>query len=233
MASTRRPKRVRARPVIAFTAFAATNPVLPLLLIAIFTLFAGPLIYLWMARGGHVARTLDRVIVCVLILLVVVLLVPEAVKALGWLAIGLVAVGYGLPGLLEVAVRRAAASMHLASLVLALFGLLLHAILDAAGLAGSDLQDDWGLAAAIILHRFGEGLMIWLLIQPAFGSRAGWLMLATMATATLLGYRYSEHLLPLAGDFAISVVQAIITGAIVHSLVHRGHATAADHSKGA
>jgi len=219
--------------VIAFTAFDAIIPEPPLLLIAIFTLFAGPLIYLWMAKGGHVARTLDRIIVCVLILLVVVFLVPEAVKALGWLAIGLVAVGYVLPGLLEIAVRRAAASMHLASLVLALLGLLLHAILDAAGLAGSELQADWGLAAAIILHRFGEGLMIWLLIQPAFGDRAGWFMLATMATATLLGYQYSEQLLPLAGDFAISSVQAIITGAIIHSLVHRGHVTPGDHTRGA
>lgn len=209
--------------MIAFTAFDATIPEPVVLLIAIITLFAGPLIYLWMAKGGHVARALDRIIVWVLILLVVVILVPEAFAALGWLAIGLVAVGYILPGLLELAARRAAASMHLASLVLALLGLLLHAILDAAGLAGSELQADWGLGAAIILHRFGEGLMIWLLIQPAFGNRAGWLMLATMATATLLGYHFSEHLLPLAGDFAISMVQAVITGAIIHSLVHRGH----------
>ena len=194
-----------------------------MLLIAILTLFAGPLIYLWMARGGQVARTLDRIIVGVLILLVALFLIPEAVEALGWLAVGLVAIGYALPGLLELAVRRAAASTHIAGLVLAVCGLMLHAVLDAAGLAGSELNSDWRLAAAIILHRFGEGLMIWLLIQPAFGNRAGWLMLSVMAVATLLGFWYSENVLPLAGEFVVSLVQAIITGAIIHSLVHRGH----------
>jgi len=209
----------------------AINPEPILLLIAILTLFAGPLIYLWMAKGGQVARTLDRIIVGVLILLVAVFLVPEAFEALGWFALGLVAIGYVLPGLLELAVRRAAASTHIAGLLLAMCGLIFHAVLDAAGLAGSELQSDWRLAAAIILHRFGEGLMIWLLIQPAFGNRAGWLMLTIMASATLIGFWYSENVLPLAGDFAVSLVQAVITGAIIHSLVHRGHVPSAHATK--
>ena len=194
-----------------------------MLLISLITLFAGPLIYQWMSRGGRMAKTIDRLIVVALIVLVVVLLVPEIVAALGWYAPGLLALGYLLPGLLEMVVRRAAETMHLASLFLALLGLLLHAMLDGAGLAGSELQASGGLAAAIVLHRFGVGLMIWLIMQPVFGQRVAWLMLVGMAAATILGFEFSERVLPLAGKFTVSAMQAVIIGTIIHSLVHRGH----------
>ena len=201
-----------------------------LLLISLITLFAGPLIFLWISRGGRVARAIDRLIVLALILLVVLLLLPGIIQALGWIAIALVALGYLLPTVLELIVRHAAARLHLASLTVALLGLLLHEMLDGAGLAGSQLAANDGLAAAIILHRFGIGMVVWLIMQPAFGRRAAWLMLSAMATATVAGFVFSSHLLPLAGAFAISAFQAIIIGTITHSLVHRGHVHTLDHS---
>ncbi len=201
-----------------------------MLLLSLMTLFAGPLIFLWIAKGGRLAQTIDRLIVLALILLVVLLLLPEIVQAMGWIAVALVALGYLLPTVLELIVRRAAATLHLASLTLALLGLLLHEMLDGAGLAGSQLQGSGGLAAAIILHRFGVGMMIWLIMQPAFGQRAAWLMLIGMAAATIAGFEFSSHLLPLAGEFAISALQAAIIGAIIHSLVHRSHVHGSHHS---
>lgn len=169
------------------------------------------------------AQAIDRVIVLALIVLVGLLLLPEIVQAMGWFAIALVAAGYLLPTVLELIIRRAAATLHLASLTVALAGLLLHEMLDGAGLAGSQLAADGSLAAAIILHRFGVGMMIWLILQPAFGQRAAWLMLIGMAAATIAGYEFSIYLLPLAGGFAIFAMQAVIIGTIIHSLVHRGH----------
>jgi hypothetical protein len=201
-----------------------------LLLISLMTLFAGPLIFLWISKGGRVARAIDRMIVLLLILLVVLLLLPEIVRAQGWIAIILVALGYLLPTVLELTVRRAAATLHLASLVIALLGLLLHALLDGAGLAGSQLQGNGGLIAAIILHRFGVGMMIWLIMEPAFGQRAAWLMLISMGAATIAGFEFSSHLLPLAGAFAISALQAVIIGTIIHSLVHRSHVHSGPHT---
>jgi len=177
-----------------------------------------------------VAQTIDRLIVLVLLLLVTVLLLPDMFVALGWPAVVLVAFGYLLPTVLELVVRRAAATLHLASLVLALLGLLLHALLDGAGLAGSELEAGFGLAAAIVLHRFGVGMMIWLIMQPAFGNRFAWLMLSGMAAATILGFEYSRHLLPLTGASGISILQAVIIGTIMHSLVHRGHVHPGPHS---
>jgi hypothetical protein len=194
-----------------------------LLLLSLLTLFAGPVLFEWLSRSGPVARTLDRVIVAVLIVLVVVLLVPDIIGPLGFAAPGYLLLGYLLPGLLEQLVRRAAETLHLLSLGVALIGLLLHALLDGAGLAGSSLRAEPGLAVAIILHRFGVGLMLWLIVQPVFGARAAWLTLFAMAAATIVGFEFSERLLPVADDRLVSAMLGIIVGTIIHGLVHRGH----------
>ena len=186
-------------------------------------LFAGPLLFTWFSGANAVAGKVDRAIVIVLIVMVVVLLIPEIIEPLGPWVILLLLFGYTLPFLLEKMVRRAAESMHLYSLYIALGGLLIHAMLDGAGLAGSELRETAGLAAAIILHRFGVGLMLWMIIQPVYGNRAAWITLAGMCAATVLGFEVSEILLPLAGDAFIVGMQAVIIGTIIHSLVHRGH----------
>ena len=193
------------------------------LLLSLAMLFAGPLLFSWFSGSHSVARAVDRTIVVVLVVMVVALLIPEIVLPLGPWALGLLVLGYLLPGLLEKAVNRAAETMHLFSLYIALAGLLLHAMLDGAGLAGSETQQSLGLAAAIVLHRFGVGMMLWMIIQPVFGNRAAWLTLVAMAVATVLGFVFTESLLPLAGDVFILSLQSVIIGTIIHSLVHRGH----------
>ena len=194
-----------------------------MLLLSLITLFAGPLLFQWLSRWKRVARALDRVIVGVLVILVAVLLLPDIVEPLGYAAPACLLLGYLLPGLLEKLIRRAAETLHLLTLYLALIGLLLHALLDGAGLAGSEMRADPGLAAAIILHRFGVGLMLWLIIEPIFGRNAAWLTLIAIAAATIVGFEFSERLLPLAGDTVVSAVQGVIVGTIIHGLVHREH----------
>jgi hypothetical protein len=193
------------------------------LLLSLITLFAGPLLFQWISSSHPLAQTLDRLIVAALVVLVVVLLIPDIVEPLGWSAVGFLIVGYLLPGLLERVIRRAAETLHLLSLYVALVGLLLHAALDGAGLAGSELSGGGSLATAIILHRFGMGLMLWLIMQPAFGERVAWATLFAMAAATLIGFEFSEWMLPYAGDTLIAAVQGVIIGTIIHSLVHREH----------
>jgi len=202
-----------------------------LLLLSIITLFAGPLLFQWVSSSHPLAKTLDRVIVVVLVVLVVVLLIPDIIEPLGLLAPVFLIVGYLLPGLLEKAIKRAAETLHLLSLYVALIGLILHAVLDGAGLAGSEMRDNSSLAAAIILHRFGMGLVLWLIMQPAFGKRVAWATLFAMAAATIIGFEFSERLLPYADDTVITAVQGIIVGTIIHSLVHREHVHRAHHGE--
>lgn len=131
--------------------------------------------------------------------------------------------GYLAPGLLEQLIKRAAHTFHLVSLGLALIGLFLHAMLDGAALTDMHGAASSNLSLAIVLHRFGVGMMLWMIIQPVYGNRAAWMTLFGMAAATVLGFEFSERLLPLAGDTFIIAMQAVIIGTIVHSLVHRGH----------
>ncbi len=200
-----------------------------MLLLSLITLFAGPLLFQWVASAHPLARTLDRVIVVVLVLLVALLLIPDIVEPLGWWAPAALVLGYLLPSLLEKVIRRAAETLHLLSLYVALLGLLLHAVLDGAGLAESELRASASLAAAIILHRFGMGLTLWLIMQPVFGNRIAWATLFVMAASTIIGFEFSERLLPFADDTLISAVQGVIVGTIIHSLVHREHVRAGHH----
>lgn len=195
-----------------------------LLLLSIFALFAGPLLYQWLQPGGRAARTVDTVIVTVLVALVVFLLVPESFRELGPWSIGLMLAGYAVPWLLELAVRRAAHAFHVLSLLLALAGLALHAMLDGAGLASSDGEATSSLGLAIVLHRFGVGLVLWFMVAPVFGRRGALAVLIGMSLATVAGWFVSEPLLGIEEVDVVHAVQALVIGTIIHSLVHRGHA---------
>lgn len=198
-----------------------------MLILSLIALFAGPLLYQWLRRGGWIARTVETVIVAALVVLVVFLLVPEALRELGLAALALMAAGYLVPGLLELAVRRAAHAFHLLSLFLALAGLVLHAMLDGAGLASGRLEGHVGpdsLGMAIVLHRFGMGLVLWFMVQPIFGRRAAMGVLLLVSAATVLGHALSEPILGLEDVDLVHGVQALVIGTIIHSLVHRSHA---------
>ena len=65
--------------------------------------------------------------------------------------------------------------------------------------------------------------MLWMIMQPAFGKHIAWLTLFALAGSTALGFEFSERVLPLAGDQAVTMIQSIIIGTIIHSLIHRGH----------
>lgn len=194
----------------------------PLLILSIIALFVGPLLYHWLRRGGRIARALEQVIVVVLVMLVGLVLVPETVAALGYASLLLIAAGYLVPGLLERAVRGAARAFHVLSIVLALAGLLLHAVLDGAGLAAAGATSN-NLGTAIVLHRFGMGLVLWLIVQPGFGRHVAAGVLVLVAGSTVLGYLLSERFLALQEQDTVLAVQALVIGTIIHSLVHRGH----------
>lgn len=194
-----------------------------MLSLSVIMLFAGPLLYQWLKRGGLIARTFDRAIMFVLVVVVAFMLVPEAISGLGWLAFLLMLIGYLAPGLLESGLRQAARAFHMLSLVFALLGLALHALMDGAGLAGSQAGASSNLGLAIVLHRFGVGLVLWLILKPAFGTRVAVAALLLISVVTVLGYFTSEMLLPLAGRNTVLVIQALIIGTIVHSLLHREH----------
>jgi hypothetical protein len=187
------------------------------LFLSIVILFAGPLLYQWLRRGGFIAKAFDKLIIAALVVLIAFLLIPESWVDLGIWSLVLMLGGYLAPGLLEQMVKKAAHAFHTASLVLALVGLALHAMLDGAALTGAHDAHHGNLMLAIVLHRFGVGMMLWMIVQPAYGKRAAYGVLGFVALATLVGFLLSEFTL------------ALIIGMIVHSLVHRGHGVSHRH----
>lgn len=195
-----------------------------MLLLSIIALFAGPLLYQWLREGGRIARTVETALVVVLVAVLIVLLVPETLREAGAVSLVFMAAGYFVPGLLERAVRRAAHAFHVISLLLALTGLVIHALIDGAGLASAAGERAPSLGLAIVLHRFGMGLMLWLMVQPVFGRRGAFAVLVIVALATVAGYVLSVPFVGAEGSRVGHLVQAVIVGMIIHSLVHREHA---------
>jgi hypothetical protein len=199
------------------------------LILSIISLFVGPLLYQWLRRGGFIAKAFDSLIIALLVVLMAFLLIPESWSELGYWSLVLILGGYLAPGFLEQLVKKAAHAFHVVSLLMALTGLALHAMLDGAaltlGLAGAGS----GISLVIVLHRFGVGMMLWMMVQPVFGKRVAFAVLGFVSLATIGGYVLSEVVLGMEGDQVLSVIQALIIGMIVHSLVHRGHAAAHKH----
>jgi len=162
-------------------------PEFVLLLLSIASLFIGPMLYLWLRKGGFVATAFDSVIVAILIVLMAFLLIPESWAELGYWSVALIFARYLLPGLLENLIKKAAHTLHLISLVLALAGLALHAMLDGAALMIGHGGNGSNLELAIVLHRFGVGLMLWMMVQPVFGKRVAFAVLGFVGAATVAG----------------------------------------------
>jgi hypothetical protein len=200
-----------------------------LLLLSIISLFIGPLLYQWLRHGGLAARMLDSIIIAVLIALMAFLLIPESWDELGYWSLALILAGYLVPGLLEQLIKKAAHTFHLVSLLMALLGLAAHAILDGAVLTVSQSGAGSGLSLAIVLHRFGVGMMLWMMVQPVFGQRAAFAVLGFVSLATIGGYLLSDFVMGLEGEYAIPVIQALIIGMIAHSLIHRSHSSGHHH----
>jgi hypothetical protein len=193
------------------------------LFLSIISLFIGPLLYQWLRRGGLVAKAFDSLIIALLIVLMAFLLIPESWSELGYWSLALILAGYLVPGFLEQLIKKAAHTFHMVSLFLALIGLALHAMLDGAALTISHETTSNGLSLVIVLHRFGVGMMLWMMVQPVFGKRAAFAVLGFVSLATVGGYLLSGFVLGVEGDYLLAVIQALIIGMIVHSLVHRSH----------
>lgn len=200
-----------------------------MLILSIIALFIGPILYQWVRRGGFAAKALDSLIITVLILLMALFLIPESWAQLGYQSLVLILAGYLLPGVLEHLIKRAAHTFHLLSLLMALAGLALHAMLDGAALNAGDGVLATNLSLAIVIHRFGVGMMIWMMVHPLFGRKVAFGVLGFASLATLAGYLFGESLIGLEGDYSMSVIQALIIGMIVHSLIHRSHGAGHSH----
>lgn len=197
---------------------------LVLLLATLAALLSGPLLYGWAQRRSAVLAFLDGFLFVSIFGLVLIEAVPGTFSAGGrWSALFL-AIGLLGPTLLENWLSRARREAHLAALLLAMLGLVVHSLGDGVALsAGGDAHIAIALPLAVALHSVPVGLMVWWLLFPVFGRWPPLLAIIAMCAGTIAGYRYGPALGALLGATGWAWFQALVAGTILHVVFGRPH----------
>jgi hypothetical protein len=195
------------------------------LMLSVGALAFGPLIYRLAVVHAVTLSLLDSFIFVVICGLVIFHLLPHSIHMGHWIAIGAALIGFLGPAIAERLLHRAAAQVHLLSLILAIIGFGGHALLDGMVLAGPQGQNhpDSAFALAIILHRVPDGLTIWWLLREPYGVRTAIISLLVMAVATIIGFFLGGTAIISQSQTWVGVVQALVAGSLVHVVLHRPH----------
>lgn len=199
---------------------------LGLLLATLAALLSGPLIYSAARHQPRLLRAVDLVIVAGIGLLLLVDVIPDTFETGGRWSAAFLFAGLLGPTLVEHLLTRARREAHIAALVLAVIGLVLHSLGD--GVALSPANATHALAAAVALHSLPVGMLVWWLLYPSFGFRMPALALVAMCAGTLVGYLFGAPLNEVLGTQAWAWLQALVAGSILHVVLGRPHMHADD-----
>jgi len=189
---------------------------------AILILLAGPFLYWLMATRKRLLIVLDGFIFVVIGWLVLFEVLPDAMHQGGAWVLLFAALGLLGPSLIERGFHRVARQMHIATLVLAFVGLLLHTLADGVALLPSE-SSNASLPLAVILHRVPVAIAVWWLLRPAFGSAAAMAGLLLMALGTSAGWWLGQHSLALESATGWAWFQGLVAGSVLHVVFNRPH----------
>jgi hypothetical protein len=191
------------------------------LILSIAALLLGPAIYMAGRKNKTSKRILDGLILLSIAVIIAIHVVPEALRHGGKLALIVIVLGLVFPMLLERLFRKATDSAHMFIVALAAAGLLIHAVVDGLALLP---ENGASLAYAVVLHRLPVGMAIWCVVRPNFGTAAAVSVFAFVIAATVAGYFAGASLFELADPRNIALLQAFISGSLIHVVVFRhGH----------
>lgn len=196
------------------------------LILSIFALLLGPVIYA-MGRRHHLARQmLDGFIFITIAGIICVHIIPDALMLGGITAGVFLALGIAFPVVLERIFHSAFRQAHVLVLVVAALGLVIHAIIDGIALLpvqGSDL------AIAVIMHRLPVGMAIWWSLRPNLGVAVAIAAFAAISVATAAAYFVGGTMVELVEARGLAYVQAFVAGSLIHIVAfgithdHGGH----------
>lgn len=168
-------------------------------------------------------RLAERVLLLALGIFIVADMLPASFAVIGWVTAVIMLLGMLVPSVVERTWHRMAHQVHWIPLTLGTLGLALHAFLDGAALAAPFDHDRVNLLpAAIIAHRFFEGVFIWWALRPRFGWEVAAAVLGLSSSFTVAGYMASAYYFPqIHSDIALAVFQAIVAGSLLHLTLDR------------
>ncbi len=194
------------------------------LLASILILGLGPLLYRLAQSRKRWLSGLDGFLLVAIAGLVLLDVLPETFEQSGWVGLIFVVAGFWGPTLIEHSFHGLARSTHRIAIVLGLMSLALHALFDGAALVevpGTYPHGFRALPLAIVLHRLPEGLTVWWLLRPAFGTRVAAAVLVLISGATASGFLLGESVMAGTSSQALSLFRALVAGSLLHVIVHR------------
>lgn len=196
------------------------------LIISILMLAIAPGLYVLAKRAEKIWRIFDYLLIAAVGALVILHLLPEALRVIGFYALILALLGLMLPSLSERLFAKNAQRIHLTSVLVGVFGLAGHGVLDGAALSvkpvsGASIPLSW-LSLAVLLHRIPAGFLIWSIFYPKKGAKFSALILFSLALFTIIGFFLGEKAFNewLNRDAFFSV-QALTSGTLLHLVLDR------------
>lgn len=189
----------------------------------------GPVLYRLLHPHPRAVGFVDGFVYLAVPVLVAWQVLPHAWAEASLIPLVAVAVGFGVPTLLERVSNALARQTDNLAIVVGLSGLALHALLEGAAFGPGAGRVDVPFALAVIIHRVPVGLIIWWLIRPRFGQGAASAGVASIVLATIAGYGLGSELLADAHSGAAELYQGFVSGSLVHVVFHQGRH---DHTHG-
>jgi zinc transporter ZupT len=184
---------------------------------------AGPLLYGLIHGRPRAARALDRFVYVLVPILVAWQILPEAWERRTIWPLLAVGIGVALPGWVERASHALAHRTDAAALVVGLSGLVLHSLLEGAALAPLGASPPGpAFTLAVTLHRVAEGLVVWWLLRPRYGTTGAIAGVGLLLGATAAGFALGLELLAGVESTGAGLYQAFVAGSLVHVVFHQG-----------
>jgi len=201
------------------------------LIASIFALGIGPLIYQTFGPMRRTDRIVSGFILAIIAITLFIEVLPQTFSQIGYISLFLALLGFAGPTLIEKLFSKSANKTHMATILLGILGLVIHASIDGAALYdGNTHGHHENLSLAIILHRLPVGLTIWWLLKPLLGERYALLTLLAMAIATTGGFTLSMQLTDYQTNSGFVALQAFISGSLLHIVFHKPHADGCMHT---
>jgi zinc transporter ZupT len=194
------------------------------LLASLAVLAVGPASFALAQHWRRALRILDGLVVIAVGGLVVLHIIPETVERAGWVAVAPLVAGLLGPTFVERALVSIERQAHVVLLLLVLFGLGVHALMDGVALALPSVEGGWGglsLPTAVVLHRIPVSLLIWWLLRPSYGVGVAVGALAVEGIGAIVGFVTAQGLAGHVNSPVISAVQAFVAGSMLHVMVDR------------
>lgn len=185
----------------------------------------GPICYYGISKQKGISRFFDGMIITALVCLVSLHILPESLSHSGITTMIAVTLGLVGPVFLSRMTNRKECEIQKPFLVISIFGLVAHNMLDGAALiVHPNAQGSTHLLAlAVGLHRFIESIAIWKTTSKSFGVLTSILILAGLSLAMVAGYIFGEQIFFTMDESLLYVLQALACGMIFHVLLHPHH----------